>query len=276
MEKIDEFSSEKNEISTNSAGKNELTKESNKIRTLKEEKIENDDLILIDKQFFKFKKHIAYFFVFIYFSLSLINMPSCPVKSGEGKFIKDIINSNVTGSINILIQDFKFYEDETETKTESINQNSSQEKKILSQSNTREFTGYLLQFKSNKIYLLKWLIGFSCLFLRCYCFMNSKEKLKFRYLNMPFLDKVICLIFPLANLMFDIKYNIRLTKIKNEVIHNISITYYIETKNEFSIISYIEGTLPALIYFLNGLINNELEEFIKRHLLERKKKKKVE
>ena len=212
----------------------------------------NDDDSIVDKsQFFLFKLRISLILCTIYLVLFLINIPKCPIKTGEEKNINSFINTNKTQNLHILINNhrFSFYKNESNNVVKNTN---------------NELYGYLLEFKIDKIYITRWIIGFLYFVIRNFCFVYSDtEKKNNNFLfwkNTDTINKFSCLIFPLFLFYYDIKNNnFSFINIKVEHIMNKEIYYYIMTNKHSSMNDYIEGIIPTLFYFLISIIYNGME-----------------
>ena len=182
---------------------------------------------------FTFKKYLSIILCIIYCILFLINNPKIPVKIGEEQNIETLIKNNSNKKINILINQL-FFCSETE--------------------NNRGIKGFLLEFSINKIYLVRWLIGFSYFIVKCICFIYSNNGNNNNYLldktKVNIIQKISMLFFPLCLFYYDYKNNISYSEIKVEKINNKEISFFVMTKKNFSMIDYIEGLIPTLFYFL--------------------------
>ena len=195
---------------------------------LKEKKIKNNH------DNFTFKKYLSIILCIIYCILFLINNPKIPVKIGEEQNIETLIKSNTSTKINILINQF-FLCSETE--------------------NNGGIKGFLLEFSINKIYLVRWLIGFFYFIIKCICFIYSNnDNNSHNYLldksKINIIQKISMLFFPLCLFYYDFKNNISYSEIKVEKLNNKEISFFVMTKKNFSMIDYIEVLIPTLFYFL--------------------------
>ena len=240
----------------------------------------NENKIKAQKQFFFFKLQVSVVLSVIYFSLFLMSMPKSPIKIGKEKNVKLLINNNNNKNLNILLNNFKiFYEDKNETNN-NLNKTMGKENN-LDNMNTdnknkeNDFSGFLLEFKNDRIYIFRWLIGFLFFIIRCTCFIFSDIEFIHKYLDkkkISLIQKFSCLLFPLWIFYYDINnYNIEFAKIKTEFINNKIISFYVEIKKNVSMIDYIEGIIPTTFYFLISIINSETEQRIKSYLGNRKK-----
>ena len=223
------------------------------IDNLKENKVKNNSNNNIS-----FKKYLSIFLCVIYCLLFLTNNPTIPAKIGEERNIEDLIKDNQNKKINILINQIVFC-------------NASR--------NSRTSSGFLLEFKINKIYLFRWLIGFSYFFIKCICFIYSNNENKSNILldkhRINLLQKFSMLFFPLFLFYYDYKNNISYSKLKIEKINDKEISFYLMTKKSFSMIDYIEGLIPTLFYFLISIDYNNLNKSINTFKIKTNKEKKV-
>ena len=189
-----------------------------------------------------FKKRLSIILCIIYSILFLINIPKIPIKIGEEHMIEKLIKNATNTKINILINQFTF--------THECENNCGA-------------SGYLLDFSINKIYLLKWFIGFSYFFVKCICFIYSNNGNDNNYLlnknRINLIQKISMLFFPLCLFYYDFKNNISYSNIKTEKINNKEISFYILSTKNFSMIDYIEGLIPTLFYFLISIDYDNLE-----------------
>ena len=205
-----------------------------------------------------FKKYLSIFLCIIYCLLFLINNPKIPVKIGEERNIEDLIKNNQNNKINILINQIVFCNES---------------------GNSRTSSGFLLEFKINKIYLFRWLIGFSYFFIKCICFIYSNNENNSNILldkhRINLLQKFSMLFFPLCLFYYDYKNNISYSKLKIEKINDKEISFYLMTKKSFSTIDYIEGLIPTLFYFLISIDYDNLNKSINTFKIKTNKEKKV-
>ena len=191
---------------------------------------------------FTFKKYLSIILCIIYCILFLINNPKIPVRIGEEQNIETLIKNNTNKKINILINQLFF-----------CNENE----------NNRGIKGFLLEFSINKIYLVRWLIGFSYFIVKCICFIYSNNGNNNNYLldktKVNIIQKISMLFFPLCLFYYDFKNNISYSEIKVEKINNKEISFYILSTKNFSMIDYIEGLIPTLFYFLISIDYDNLE-----------------
>ena len=201
---------------------------------------------------------MSIFLCVIYCLLFLTNNPTIPVKIGEERNIEDLIKDNQNKKINILINQIVF---------------------CNASGNSRTSSGFLLEFKINKIYLFRWLIGFSYFFIKCICFIYSNNENNSNILldkhRINLLQKFSMLFFPLFLFYYDYKNNISYSKLKIEKINDKEISFYLMTKKSFSMIDYIEGLIPTLFYFLISIDYNNLNKSINTFKIKTNKEKKV-
>ena len=234
--------------------KNKLKDEENKnlIDNLKEKKINNQNII-------SFKKYLSIFLCVIYCILFLINSPKIPVKIGEEDNIDTLIKNNSTKRIDILINHLMF----------------------LNQTENYKTTGFLLEFSINKIYLFRWLIGFSYFIIKCICFVysNNENNNNSSYFldksKINIIQKISMLFFPICIFYYDFKNNVSYSELKVEKIDNKEIAFYVMTKKSFSMIDYIEGLIPTLFYFLISIDYDNLNKTINTFLLRKSKLNKL-
>ena len=234
-------------------------------------------------QYFMFKMQMSVLFSGIYLLLFLLSLPKTAVKVGDEKNLKLLTKTNNTQSINILINNFQFsFDDENENENKnqfSNNSNINETKEFKKKKNiNHEFSGYILNFKIDNRQVMRWLIGFLCFIIRSACFTFSEEEIKFKFLNknrISFIQKLSCLVFPLWVFYYDINNNESYTKIKDEIINNKSIAYYIITKKQFSMHDYVEGIIPTLFYFLMSIVYRGMEENVAGYFRYKKKMRKL-
>jgi hypothetical protein len=232
-------------------------------------------------QYFMFKMQISIIFSGIYLLLFLLSLPKTAVKVGDEKNLKILIKTNDTQNIKILINNFQFFfNDENENKNQFDNNSNINETKELNKkkNNNHEFSGYILNFKVDNKHVIRWIIGFICFIIRCACFTFSEEEIKVKFLNknrISFIQKLSCLVFPLWVFYYDINNNESYTKIKDEIINNKSIAYYIITKKQFSMHDYVEGIIPTLFYFLMSIVYRGMEENVAGYFRYKKKMRKL-
>ena len=197
-------------------------------------------------QYFKFKIRVSLILCIIYLMLFLMNIPRCAIKTGEEKNINTFIKSNKTEDLNILINNFQF----------SFSQ--------FEKSN-KEISGFLLEFRVNKKYLIRWTIGFIYFIIRNICFIyngtqKNNEKSIFKN-RIDSIQKLSCLLFPLLLFFYDKKSNIfSYVKIKNEYMDFKMVNYFVMVEKNSSINDYIEAIIPTIFYFLISLFYNGIEQ----------------
>ena len=212
--------------------------------------------------FFKFKLKISIILSTIYLVLFLMNIPNCAIKTGQEKKINNFLESNGTGDIHILINNFHFSFSQYEANN-TIN-------------NNKEITGFLLEFRVNKKYVIRWIIGFLYFIIRNICFIytgtqKNNENSIFKN-KIDIIQKLSCLLFPLFLFYYDIKNNtFTYKKIKNEYIGFKTVNYYIRVDNHSSINNYIETIIPTFSYFLISLVYNGIENNLIVYIKNRKK-----
>lgn len=203
----------------------------------------------VDKsQFFVFKLRISIILCTIYLLLFLINIPKCPIKTGEEKNINLFINVNKTENLHILINNHRL----TFLKNESNNN---------IENNDNQLYGYLLEYKIDTKYIMRWMIGFLYFVIRNICFIYSDSaKINKNFVNTDIINKFSCLLFPLFLFYYDLKNNnFAFINIKVEYIMNKEINYYIMVNKQSSMNDYIEGIIPTLFYFVISIIYNGME-----------------
>ena len=250
----------------------------------------NENNLKENKKFFTFKLHISIVLGLIYFLLFLIGMPRRPVKITEEKNLEILINNNTNENINILLNNFKFYFGDKTEKDFNANNNNNKENDLDSQNNDNinnkniksedyEFSGYLLEYQIDKIYIIRWLIGFLYFIVRCICFIYSHMNINnkfFKKYKISSIQNFSCLLFPLWLFYYDIRNNsIVYTKIKTELINNKNVSYFVMINKNFSMIDYVEGIIPTSFYFLISIINKEMKKPIESFLVKKEKIKKI-
>ena len=258
---ISDFSNTKN----NETDNNEETL--NLLKNLKVEKISNSINLI------NFKKILSLVLCAIYLTLFLTNIPKIPVKIGDEQKIDVLIKYSVNKNINILINNLNFL----------CNKNSAYNNESLQQNNeinNCETTGYLFEFSNNKIFIFRWIIGFSYFVVKCIIFIYSKNKTDninslIDERKISYVQKISMLIFPLSLFYFDLKNNIYFTEITQEHIYNKSISFFIKKEKRFSMIDYIEGLIPTIFSFLISIDYKNLENIINNNFIKKKKLNKL-
>ena len=258
---ISDFSNTKN----NETDNNEETL--NLLKNLKVEKISNSINLI------NFKKILSLVLCAIYLTLFLTNIPKIPVKIGDEQKIDVLIKNSTNKNINILINNLNFL----------CNKNRAYNNEGLQQNNeikNCETTGYLFEFSNNKIFIFRWIIGFSYFVVKCIIFIYSKNKTdNINSLTdkrkISYVQKISTLIFPLSLFYFDLQNNIYFTEITQEHIYNKSISFFIKKEKRFSIIDYIEGLIPTIFSFLISIDYRNLENIINNIFIKKKKLNKL-
>lgn len=230
------------------------------------------------KQFFLFKIQISVTLGIIYLILFLICIPKRPIIISEEKSLDKLIENNHMENVNILLNNFKLYHgDKTkiEIKEDDNHNIESSDDNDKYKNNDYNNSGFLLEYKTDKIYIIRWLIGFLYFTVRCVCFVYSHIELTHKYFGkkkISLIQKISCLIFPLWLFYYDIKRNnVTYTKIKTEIIRNKNISYYVMNKKNLSMIDYVEGIIPTSFYFLLSIVSNSTKKSIGNYLGFRKK-----
>ena len=227
-------------------------------------KIDNPDYNIPNQKnennhYFLFKLQISIALSVIYFLLFIVNMPKTPVIIGEGKNIKCLIKNNTSENIKILLDDFNFYNELNSIDRDNV-ENEDVDK--IKNGTNYELSGYLLELKTDKKFIIRWIIGYIYFLVRIICFLFDEDinNMFFDKNKISFIQKLSCLLFPLWIFYYDIRNNIEYTKIKTEFVNNKTISYYILTTKIFSMIDYVEGIIPTLFYFLISIINSGMEQ----------------
>ena len=258
---ISYFSNTKN----NETDNNEETL--NLLKNLKVEKISNSINLI------NFKKILSLVLCAIYLTLFLTNIPKIPVKIGDEQKIDVLIKYSMNKNINILINNLNFL----------CNKNRAYNNEGLQQNNeikNCETTGYLFEFSNNKIFIFRWIIGFSYFVVKCIIFIYSKNKTDninsfIDERKISCIQKICILIFPLSLFYFDLQNNIYFTEIAQEHIYNKSISFFIKKEKRFSTIDYIEGLIPTIFSFLISIDYRNLENIINNIFIKKKKLNKL-
>lgn len=258
---ISYFSNTKN----NETDNNEETL--NLLKNLKVEKISNSINLI------NFKKILSLVLCAIYLTLFLTNIPKIPVKIEDEQKIDVLIKNSTNKNINILINNLNFL----------CNKNRAYNNEGLQQNNeikNCETTGYLFEFSNNKIFIFRWIIGFSYFVVKCIIFIYSKNKTDninslIDERKISYVQKISMLIFPLSLFYFDLQNNIYFTEITQEHIYNKSISFFIKKEKRFSMIDYIEGLIPTIFSFLISIDYKNLENIINNIFIKKKKLNKL-
>lgn len=258
---ISDFSNTKN----NETDNNEETL--NLLKNLKVEKISNSINLI------NFKKILSLVLCAIYLTLFLTNIPKIPVKIGDEQKIDVLIKNSTNKNINILINNLNFLCNKNRAyNNEGLQQNN--------EINNCETTGYLFEFSNNKIFIFRWIIGFSYFVVKCIIFIYSKNKTDninslIDERKISYVQKISMLIFPLSLFYFDLQNNIYFTEITQEHIYNKSISFFIKKEKRFSMIDYIEGLIPTIFSFLISIDYKNLENIINNIFIKKKKLNKL-
>ena len=258
---ISYFSNTKN----NETDNNEETL--NLLKNLKVEKISNSINLI------NFKKILSLVLCAIYLTLFLTNIPKIPVKIGDVQKIDVLIKNSTNKNINILINNLNFLCNKNRAyNNEGLQQNN--------EINNCETTGYLFEFSNNKIFIFRWIIGFSYFVVKCIIFIYSKNKTDninslIDERKISYVQKISMLIFPLSLFYFDLQNNIYFTEITQEHIYNKSISFFIKKEKRFSMIDYIEGLIPTIFSFLISIDYKNLENIINNIFIKKKKLNKL-
>ena len=258
---ISDFSNTKNNETDN---KEETL---NLLKNLKVEKISNSINLI------NFKKILSLVLCAIYLTLFLTNIPKIPVKIGDEQKIDVLIKNSTNKNINILINNLNFLCNKNRAyNNEGLQQNN--------EINNCETTGYLFEFSNNKIFIFRWIIGFSYFVVKCIIFIYSKNKTdNINSLTdkrkISYVQKISTLIFPLSLFYFDLQNNIYFTEITQEHIYNKSISFFIKKEKRFSMIDYIEGLIPTIFSFLISIDYKNLENIINNIFIKKKKLNKL-
>ena len=136
----------------------------------------NDKIIQNNYNIFTIKKRLSIILCSIYYILFLITIPKVAEKIGEEQNLNILIKNNSNKKINILIKSFNF----------------------LDSNKYQESTGFLLEFRTNKMYIFRWSIGFFYFIIKCICFVYSNNDNNSSYLlniNRINIIKKILMIF---------------------------------------------------------------------------------
>ena len=211
----------------------------------------NDKIIQNNYNIFTIKKRLSIILCSIYYILFLITIPKVAEKIGEEQNLNILIKNNSNKKINILIKSFNF----------------------LDSNKYQESTGFLLEFRTNKMYIFRWSIGFFYFIIKCICFVYSNNVNNSSYLlninRINIIKKISMIFFPLSLFYFDLKNNIAYTEIKFEKIDNIIISYYAMTIKHLKPIDYIEGLIPTFFHFLISINYDNLPKNINTFIIKR-------
>ena len=237
------------------------------MKNLKVEKISNSINLI------NFKKILSLVLCAIYLTLFLTNIPKIPVKIGDEQKIDVLIKNSTNKNINILINNLNFLCNKNRAyNNEGLQQNN--------EINNCETTGYLFEFSNNKIFIFRWIIGFSYFVVKCIIFIYSKNKTDninslIDERKISYVQKISMLIFPLSLFYFDLQNNIYFTEITQEHIYNKSISFFIKKEKRFSMIDYIEGLIPTIFSFLISIDYKNLDNIINNIFIKKKKLNKL-
>ena len=220
----------------------------------------NNRKIQIYYDTFSFKKRLSIALCSIYYILFLMTIPKNAEKIGEEQNINILTQINGTKKIDILINSINF---------------------IVSGDKYLESSGFLLEFRTNKMYIFRWSIGFFYFIIRCICFVyskndndnNSNNILDKKRINI--IRKISMIFFPLSLFYYDFKNNISYTEIKVEKIGDKIISYYAMTIKRFTAIDYIEGLILTFLHFLISIDYDNLQKNINTYIIKRMKPDKL-
>ena len=212
----------------------------------------NDKKIQINYNTFYIKKRLSIILCSIYYILFLITVPKVVERIGEEQSINALIKNNSNNKkMNILIKSFNF---------------------LGSSDKYQESSGFLLEFRTNKMYIFRWSIGFFYFIIKCICFIysnndnnNSNYLLNINRINI--IKKISMILFPLSLFYLDLKNNIIYTEIKIEKIGDIIISYYAMTIKHLKPIDYIEGLIPTFFNFLISINYDNLQKNINTFII---------
>lgn len=189
-----------------------------------------------------------------------MTIPKNAEKIGEEQNINILTQINGTKKIDILINSINF---------------------IVSGDKYLESSGFLLEFRTNKMYIFRWSIGFFYFIIKCICFVysksdndnNSNNILDKKRINI--IRKISMIFFPLSLFYYDFKNNISYTEIKVEKIGDKIISYYAMTIKRFTAIDYIEGLILTFLHFLISIDYDNLQKNINTYIIKRMKPDKL-
>ena len=212
----------------------------------------NDRIIQINYNTFIIKKRLSIILCSIYYILFLITVPKVAERIGEEQNINILLKNNNSKKINILIKSFNFLEYNNKY---------------------QESSGFLIEFRTNKMYIFRWSIGFLYFIIKCICFVYSNNDNNSNYLlninRINIIKKISMIFFPLSLFYFDLKNNILYTEIKIEKIGDIIISYYAMTIKQLKPIDYIEGLIPTFFHFLISINYDNLPKNINTIIFKR-------
>ena len=220
----------------------------------------NNRKIQIYYDTFSFKKRLSIALCSIYYILFLMTIPKNAEKIGEEQNINILTQINGTKKIDILINSINF---------------------IVSGDKYLESSGFLLEFRTNKMYIFRWSIGFFYFIIKCICFVysksdndnNSNNILDKKRINI--IRKISMIFFPLSLFYYDFKNNISYTEIKVEKIGDKIISYYAMTIKRFTAIDYIEGLILTFLHLLISIDYDNLQKNINAYIIKRMKPDKL-
>ena len=220
----------------------------------------NNRKIQIYYDTFSFKKRLSIALCSIYYILFLMTIPKNAEKIGEEQNINILTQINGTKKIDILINSINF---------------------IVSGDKYLESSGFLLEFRTNKMYIFRWSIGFFYFIIKCICFVyskndndnNSNNILDKKRINI--IRKISMIFFPLSLFYYDFKNNISYTEIKVEKIGDKIISYYAMTIKRFTAIDYIEGLVLTFLHLLISIDYDNLQKNINAYIIKRMKPDKL-
>ena len=220
----------------------------------------NNRKIQIYYDTFSFKKRLSIALCSIYYILFLMTIPKNAEKIGEEQNINILTQINGTKKIDILINSINF---------------------IVSGDKYLESSGFLLEFRTNKMYIFRWSIGFFYFIIKCICFVysksdndnNSNNILDKKRINI--IRKISMIFFPLSLFYYDFKNNISYTEIKVEKIGDKIISYYTMTIKRFTAIDYIEGLILTFLHLLISIDYDNLQKNINAYIIKRMKPDKL-
>ena len=230
-----------------------------------ENKKSKEEINLINKtQFISFKMIISSLLIFVYFFLFFLNIPKKPVIIGSEQKISELVKVNTGENLNILINYFDIYFNQFVFNNNNYNNNSSN-----ADVKNFELKGNLLQFKIDKKFILRWLIGFLYFVIRNLCFIYSNKKFNGNLIQrkrVAISQSLSCLLFPLLIFFYDLNYNKKFQLIKSNVINGVTINFFIEYAKKFEKYEYIENIIPTISFFIISLISDGIEQIVGNYL----------